>query len=202
MTSIGKRYQEGLAEATRFFMGKSDVQEAARRLEARLQELQIPYAVAGGLAVVAHGHLRVTVDVDVLLTPDGLRRFKEASLGRGWLERVAGGRGLRDAVCNVPIDVLLTGSYPGDGKPHGIQFPDPAAVAVVMAEGRFLQLRTLVELKLASGIWAIDRLQDLADVIKLIRVNQLPEEFAEQLHATVRAKYRELWFAAQNPSGE
>lgn len=41
------------------------------------------------------------------------------------------------------------------------------------------------------------RLRDLADVIELIRVNALGEELAESLHPYVRAKYLELWQAAQ-----
>ena len=183
-------------------MGKSDVQEAARRLEARLQELGIPYAVAGGLAVAAHGHLRVTQDVDVLLTAEGLQRFKAECLGRGWLERVPGGRRLTDMVCKVPIDVLVTGGCPGDGKPRAIRFPDPADVAITVAEGRVLSLPVLIELKIASGTWATDRLQDLADVIQLIRINCLPVDFSGRLHPDVRAKYQELWNAAQNPSSE
>jgi hypothetical protein len=202
VTSIGKRYQEGLAEATRFFMGESNVQEAARRLEARLQQLGIPYAVAGGLAVVAHGHLRVTGDVDVLLTADGLQRFKDESLGRGWLERAAGGRRLRDMVCNVPIDVLVTGGCPGDGVPRGLTFPDPAGAAVTTAQGRVLSLPVLVELKLASGLWTRDRPRDLDDVIQLIRANQLPADLGQGFHEQLRSKYAELWDAAQHPTSE
>ena len=62
---------------------------------------------------------------------------------------------------------------------------------------RVLDLRTLVELKLASGISAADRLQDLADVVALIRANRLEEDFATRLDPYVRAKYIELWGAAQ-----
>jgi len=60
-------------------------------------------------------------------------------------------------------------------------------------------VRTLIELKLASGMSAVDRLQDLADVLALIRANDLAESFGEALDASVRDKYRELWIAAQRP---
>ena len=36
----------------------------------RLNEAQVRYLVCGGLAVVAHGHLRVTHDLDLALAPD------------------------------------------------------------------------------------------------------------------------------------
>src|SRR5262249_4838129 len=156
------------------FMGQAEVQKAARKLEARLQELGIPYAIAGGLAVVAHGHLRVTTDIDVLLTEDGLRRFKEQSLGRGWVEKFTGSRGGRDVELNVPIDVLLAGRIPADGTPRGLVSPDPAAAGVDLPQGRYLALPHLIELKIASGTWTRDRPRDLDDVIRLIRSARLP----------------------------
>lgn len=183
-------------------MGKADVQQAVCRLVARLQELKIPHAIAGGLAVSAHGHVRVTVDVDVLLTAEGLKRFKEESIGRGWVERFAGSKGLRDTQHNVRIDVLLTDDYPGDGKPKPVRFPDPATAAIRMDDISFVSLPCLIELKLASGMSAPDRLQDLADVISLIRVNSLAKDFAATLDASVRDKYAELWEAAQQPETE
>jgi hypothetical protein len=46
------------------------------------------------------------------------------------------------------------------------------------------------------------RLRDLADVIELIRVNELAEDLAQDLHPYVRAKYLELWRAAQQRDEE
>lgn len=194
---IARNYSTALDTATRFAMGTADVQRAARRLAKALDDLGIPYAVAGGLAVAAHGHLRLTIDVDVLLTPDGLRQFKQRWLGRGWVERYEGSRGLRDTVHDVKIDVLLAGDYPGDGKPKPVRFPDPAAVAIDLGDTKMLDLPALIELKLASGMTAAHRLQDFADVLALIRVNQLTLEMADTLDAFVRDKYRELWGHAQ-----
>jgi hypothetical protein len=127
---IRNNYEAGLALARRYFMGDADVQRAAKRIAAALGEMGIPYVICGGLAVTAHGHLRVTEDIALLLSPEGLRRFKERWLGKGWVERVPGSRGLRDTEHNVKIDVLLTGDYPGDGKPKPVRFPDPATVAI------------------------------------------------------------------------
>lgn len=183
-------------------MGTADVQLAANRLAARLEELHIPYAICGGLAVSAHGHRRTTVDVDVVITADGLRRFKEAALGLGWLERFAGSRGVRDTENRTPIDFLITGGAPGDGKPRGVRFPDPAGNTVTIDGKRYVDLPRLLEMKLASGLSAPDRPRDFDDVIQLIRANTLPETYAEHLHADVQPKYRELWGYAQRPKGE
>ena len=99
-----------------------------------------------------------------------LEALKREVLGRGYLERVPGGRGLRDTRNDVDVVVIVTGGYPGDGKPKPVRFPDPGEVAVRGAEVALLPLAKLVELKLASGMSAPHRLRDLADVLELIRV--------------------------------
>ena len=192
-----RRFWQGVEGAARFFMGDSDVQRALERLVGTLEAQQIPYAIVGAMALNEFGYRRVTVDVDVLLTPAGLAALKAASLGRGYVEKFPGSRGLRDTENRVDIDVLLTGSYPGDGKPKPVSFPDPAKVAVRGARVALLPLPTLIELKLASGMSAPHRLKDLADVIELIRAASLPSNLADALDPSVRDKYLELWTAAQ-----
>src|ERR1043166_2613822 len=63
---------------------------------------------------------------------------------------------------------------------------------------RFVTLEKLVELKLASGISAPDRLKDLADVQELIKIRKLDADFALKLNPYVREKYRELEAAVRN----
>ena len=62
-----------------------------------------------------------------------------------------------------------------------------------------LALPALIEPKLASGISAPDRLQDLADVLELIRVHSLQKDFGAGLNDYVLEKYEELWQHAQRP---
>ena len=183
-------------------MGEADVQRALEKLASILEREKIPYAIVGALALNELGYRRVTVDVDVLLTPEGLAAFKAAMLGRGYVEKFQGSRGLRDTENRVDIDVLLAGGFPGDGKPKPVAFPDPATAAVHGARIALLPPARLIELKLASGMTAPHRLKDLADVLELIRVATLPKTFAEELHPYVRDKYLELWNAAQTRDDE
>src|ERR1041384_4804298 len=111
-------------------MGTDAVHRALVKLAAALDELQLPYAIAGAMALNEYGHHRVTTDVDVLLTAESLRRFKDAWLGRGYVEKFPGSRGLRDTENVVGIAVLIAGDYPGDGQPKPVRFPDPAQVAI------------------------------------------------------------------------
>ncbi len=189
---------EAAKRADAFFMEKSPIHEAMRRLAKTFAEMNIPFAVAGAMAANAHGHKRTTDDVDILIRREDLQRFKERYIGRGWVDKFNGSKNFRDTVSNVNIDALMVGEFPGDGRPKPVAFPEPEAVADVRHDGiPYVSLTTLFELKLASGMTAAHRLQDLADVIQLIRANDLSLEFAETLNVYVREKYRELWQAAQ-----
>lgn len=183
----------------RFFLGTSDVHIAMERVVARLDELGIPYAICGAMAVCVHGLKRATDGVNVLLTPDGLAQFKAHALGRGFVEKFPGSRGVKEAETKVQIDFLLTGGVPGDGVMRGMTFPDPKDVAIENAGKWYVDLATLVGMKVASAMTTRDRWRDWDDVIRLIRANELGEHFADGLHPYVREKYRELWRDAQLP---
>jgi hypothetical protein len=195
--TVEERFWRGVRRAEGFFMGEAAVQKALEKLVRALDADGIPYAIIGAMALNEFGYERVTSDVDVLLTPAGLATFKARRLGRGYVEKFPGSRGLRDPEHHVDIDVVLAGSYPGDGKPKPIVFPDPATAARRGARIALLPLATLVELKLAAGMTAPHRLKDLADVLELIKALALPAELAEDLDPYVREKFRELWRAAQ-----
>lgn len=185
--------------ADEFFMAVSPIHESMRRLTQKLAEMQIPFAIAGAMAANAHGHRRTTADIDILIRREDLLRFKERHAGRGWLDIVEGAKNFRDTVHGVRIDALLVGDFPGDGLPKPVSFPAPETVAETGADGiPYVSLDTLLELKLASGMTAAHRPQDLADVIELIRVNRLPVEHGDRLNPYVADKFRDLWRAAQH----
>jgi hypothetical protein len=199
---IGQRLERALQDADGFFMKTGKLHQAALALARRLDDANIPYAIVGALALGAYGYERMTTDVDLLLTAEGLERFKALYLGRGYVEKFTGSKGMRDAETGISIDILLAGDFPGDGRPKPVAFPDPAGAAVEGERFRILALPKLLELKLASGMTAPHRLKDLADVLELIRTAQLPAELSFALNPFVRQKYDELWRAAQTEDSE
>jgi hypothetical protein len=175
-----------LKEIDMFFQGNDPVHQTARRAVQRLRRARIRYAIVGGLAVNAHSYKRTTADVDFLLNRRGFERFCEQLVGK-FYDRVPGRtRRFVDRKSGVNIDILVTGLYPGTGKPGPIAFPDPADVSETIAGAEVLNLVTLVQLKLAAR-----RHRDFGDVVELIRHNQLDDSFGDKLHSSVRDDFIE-----------
>jgi hypothetical protein len=185
-------------EASLYFRHQGDLYKTLQILVKWLDEAGIPYALIGGMALAQHGFVRMTEDIDILLTPEGLAAFKDQALGRGYVLAFTGAnKTFRDTETGVRIEVITTGEYPGDGLPKAVVFPNPATATTTLGEFQVIQLEKLIELKLASGMTASHRRRDLADVQDLIKHLQLKESLVEKLDASVRDLYRQLWQEAQ-----
>jgi hypothetical protein len=167
-----------------FFDGTDRVHQAMRKLADLFEQHKIAYVIVGGMAVNAHRHPRTTQDVDFLVRPDALNTIRDL-VAQGVLLAVAGrARRFIEPATGVRFDVLTAGSFPGSGDPGPIAFPDPTSVSEVLDDLRVINLRTLIELKLAAH-----RYQDFADVVNLIRANGLQDSYVSQLDASVRQDF-------------
>src|SRR6266404_1442150 len=194
LSSPTETYEEGL----RFFMGKSLLNNALRRIALDLDSHGIDYSAIGAIALNQHGYRRFTEDIDLVLTKEGLEKFREELIGLGYRPAFEGStRRFRTAAENVPIEIITAGEYPGDGLPKPVKFPDPSEGFVVIDGIKTVTLEKLIDLKLASGLTAPDRLKDLADVQELIKVKSLDASFAERLDSSVRSRFLELQEAVQ-----
>jgi hypothetical protein len=177
-------FSERLKEIDRFFAGRSEVHRTMRSLAQRLDKASVAYAVYGGMAVNAHGHQQTTDDVDILLTPEGLRQFRE-ELER-WYQptRFRQGRRFLDRANGVPIDVVVSGHCPGMRRPGSIQYPDPTHVSQTLKSVRYVNLVWLIQLKLATA-----RYRDLGDVAALIAVHGLDESYMANLPPSLHPSF-------------
>ena len=182
------------------------INDALKRLAMDLDKNGIDYVVIGAVAFNNHGYRRFTEDINLLLTKNGLEKFTTNLVGLGYRPAFSGAtRKFRTTGENIPVEILTTGEFPGDGLPKPVSFPDPSQAAEIIDGINTISLAKLVELKLASGMTASDRLKDLADVQELIKVKALNASFADQLNEYVRPKYLELHdgvAAAQHFDGE
>jgi hypothetical protein len=175
-----------LREIAMFFQKNDPVHQALRRLAKRLERAGIPYAVMGAMAVNLHGARRTTDDVDVLLTPEGLERFRSEVAPKFYKPVEGRPRRFEERKTGVRLDCLVTGHFPGRGKPGPFAFPDPSEVGQEIERIRVVNLPQLIQLKLAAR-----RYYDFGDVVFLIRVHNLDESFLPQLHPSVHRDFIE-----------
>ncbi|MDT4896491.1 MAG: hypothetical protein QOH25_1568 [Acidobacteriota bacterium] len=193
--SIHDVYAEGL----RYFMGEGTLQGTLAQVSSDLKERGIDYMVIDAVALMAYGYPRFTEDIDLVLTSEGLEAFHRELVGLGYVPAFPGARKrLRSTREGVSIEVILAGEYPGDGRPKPVSFPVPATSSTEIDGVRIVTLEKLIELKLASGMTAPDRLKDLADVQELIKVRGLTADFAAMLSPYVRGKFLELSSAVKD----
>jgi hypothetical protein len=180
------RFRDRLKEIGMFFQKRSPQHQAMARLARRLKKAGIPYAIIGAMAVNAHGAERTTKDVDVLLTPDGLERFRQEFVGEDYEPVEGRPRRFLERKSGVAVDFLVTGRFPGSGKPGPLAFPDPTEASQEIEKIRVLTLPQLIQLKLAAR-----RFYDFGDVVFLIRTHNLEESFLQQLHPSVHSDFIE-----------
>lgn len=187
-------YDEGL----RFFMGEGTLNDTLRRVAKDLDNCLIDYNVIGAVALNQHGYRRFTEDIDLLLTREGLEKFRNELVGKGFRPAFEGAtRKFRTTRENVTVEIITAGEFPGDGKPKSVAFPNPNESVTEIDGIKTVSLEKLIELKLASGMTAPARLKDLADVQEIIKIKNLSAEFAEKLDLFVREKFIELQQAVE-----
>jgi len=144
-----------------------------------LNEAQVRYLIAGGLAVNAHGYLRYTKDVDFVLQLDPLNiehamsalgtlgyrpnipvtaeQFADARQRQEWISQ----KNMQvlqlwsDAHRETPIDIFVTEPFPFDKEySHALVKPLYGSIEV-----RFVTIPTLIKMKQAAN-----REQDRIDI--------------------------------------
>lgn len=143
-----------------------------------LEEAGVRYLVAGGLAVNAHGYLRYTKDVDLIvqlvpeniintfaalasigykpLVPITASQFADAEMRNGWVreKNMTVLQFWSDAHRETPIDVFAAEPFPFEEE-YARSLSKPLGSVDV----RFVSIATLIDMKAAVG-----RQQDLIDV--------------------------------------
>ena len=172
------------AEFLRESSGSTNIEKTLIKAVKVLALFHIPHYVCGGFAVQEHGYPRFTVDVDIIV-PD-VQLAREKLCMNGFKANPGSKMTVMDRETKVEVYLL-----PGGGKldPGPLPFPVPTHVS---SEPQILSLQSLISSKLSTYIGrGIDRVQDYADVVKLIKVNHLPRDY--DVDVKVRELYRKLW---------
>jgi len=142
-----------------------------------MREAGIPGAVVGGIAVVLHGHMRTTKDIDVFVEGP-LQALAELLVTKGFTFDSQKKEFVREG---IPIHLVTID-----------QLKQPPRKFVEIEGITTVSLEDLIEIKLRSGSSNVLRAQDLADAIGLIRHHRLTGEFARLLDKSLRPTYRRL----------
>lgn len=162
----------------------TDLEITLRRAVNALAFRGIPSLVVGGFAVQERGYPRFTIDVD-LVVPNVLEAVDCLSIS-GFKQNQGSNMSLTDRRTKVEVALL-----PGGGSVGRDVFMLPIPVGVsdipIIAD-----LKTLLEIKLSSYIGSpVNRVKDFADVVELVKANDLPREYA--LHPVVTETYQTMW---------
>lgn len=135
--------------------------------------------LVGGAAVVHHGYVRATDDLDVLVEADAPARLQPHLASYGFVEEGTGR--LRHVATAVAVDLLVSGAkMPRAGAGS---YPSVGAVGTSARDSAFADLAGLVQLKLRAG-----RHQDLADVVAPLKA--LDEVAFTELEVSIAAELR------------
>jgi hypothetical protein len=152
---------------------------------AALNSHQVQYLIAGGLAVVAHGYVRFTADLDLILAvdPDNLKRAVEGLKELGYRPRApvpieqfldAGLRKQWTAEKGMKVFSLFSASHPATEVDLFLEPPLDFSPAYARAarleiapglEAAFCAIDDLISLKERAG-----RSVDLQDIVQLQRL--------------------------------
>jgi len=170
-------------EALRLLDGRSLLLDVSRELSALMREARIPGVIIGGIAVVLHGHIRTTRDIDIFIEGPA-EALAELLKAHGFAHNPVRREFVRDG---LPVHLVLADQL---GKPPR---------QIIEIDGIFtVSLADLIEMKLRSGTVNLLRAQDLADVIGLIRHRRLTGDFARRLDPSLRPTFRKLARAIAN----
>ena len=172
-----------LSEGSLFFQREGSVWNTLRRLATVLGNNNISYAVSGGLASFHHGYRCFTESIDVVVDPAGFRRI-ENQLSE--FERpFATGRRFIDCATGVSVRFYLAGSKAGEV----VAFPPTDLISEIDDGIRFVNLPTLLTLKMATGLENSWPTREMADVQEIVKELCLTDSLANELHPAVRAEH-------------
>jgi hypothetical protein len=179
------------AEFLRESSGSTNIEKTLLKTLKVFKLFRIAHYVCGGFAVQEWGYPRFTVDVDIIV-PDVEFAIEKLSLN-GFRQNPGSKMTVTDRETKVEVDLL-----PGGKKvdPGPLMLPMPTQVSEAP---QILTLEKLVSAKLSTYIGrGIERAQDYADVIELVKANRTPRDFGVDLK--VRGEYYKIWDGLNAPT--
>lgn len=170
----------------------TDLWKAIENISTLLKDKGINFTFIGGAARNQYGYEKITEDIDLLV--DIKDKDKMLNLPIGYIRELSKGRGKRFILHNpkTQIDVIYSGEEAGS-EFSNIKYCEPSIISKNIKGVPFITLKALINYKLASGIYGKLRFKDFDDIIELIKRNNLPLKYCNDLRGDLKDKYIELW---------
>lgn len=132
----------------------------------------LPFLIIGGLAVIAHGYPRETVDLDFLVKRDDRDRWRQALAGHGY-EIAHEHQAFAQFTCRqgwIDLDLMFVNQPTFDAM-----MAASVEKSVGPATARFVSLQHLLALKLHAAKQNLPHriLGDMDDIVNLVLVNRI-----------------------------
>jgi hypothetical protein len=164
--------------------GSTNLEKTLLKAVKVLSRFNIAHLVCGGFAVQERGYPRFAVDVDIIV-PDVAFVIEKLSIN-GFVANQGSKTTMTDSETKVDAHILPAGQKI---MPGPLALPVPTRVS---EEPQILTLEKLISGKRSTYIGrGIDRVQDYADVVQLVKANQAPRDLA--VDPEVCAEYHRIW---------
>lgn len=207
---MGMRFDQTVWERLPGIMAAGYMQELlfsrADRFTRALDEARIPYAVCGGMAVIAWiteanpDYVRNTKDVDVCVHRADLARITEAVRPHGFVyAEVNGVHMYLDGPEGTPkhaVHVILAGE-----RPNSSAATEVPALGVGVRNAAFPWARMELDRLLVMKLLA-DRMHDRTHIADLWRSGAIDRSWAARLPPELRARYLEIMDACEREYGD
>lgn len=154
----------------------SPILDVAGEVSAIIRAQGLEAAVIGGVAVVLHGHVRTTLDVDVYAADADQLAGALRAAGFAW-----DAKHKQFSKAGVPVQIVT----PQHVSTPPRQYQDLQGI-------RTVSLADLINIKLRSGSSNILRAQDMADVIGLLQHHAITSRFLPRIDKDLRPTFRQL----------
>ncbi len=157
--------------------GRGAILETAHDISEILRAAGVSAPVIGGIAVVLHGYVRTTTDVD-LVAIDSTNTVGQVLIDNGFIRDPIKKEYMRGG---VPVHLVRSDQV-------GFDLGSPVEIDGITT----VSLTDLIEMKMRTGLKFPSRAQDMGDVVGLIRHRQLCSDFADDLDESLQPGFRKL----------
>lgn len=186
-----KRYQKFNFRSHFMETFLQDLNQSMRNITALLKKNNIRFCFIGGAILSKYNYDVTTRDIDILVDKNDKSKFKKLE-NEYYISPQSINGPLEWIRPKVDLDVMYSGNYAGNNQ--GIKYEDPDKISHKQDNLPILDLKYLIQYKLSSGIYD-NRFKDFGHIQELIKLNSLPENYADDFREDLKNKYIEIWNA-------